>query len=225
MPGIANWILLVIVGISIILNFTRGVWLGCGIALLYLVARWKARWLLALPLLALVVYLASPALVRDRVQTLFHPTADTAIAVRIEMLHVGLAMIRRHPFVGVGPNNIPELYPVYLPRGVPEVPAWHEHLHDVYLQLAAERGLPCLAAWLWFMGAVGWHILLIRRRLEREGKPVWIADASFAGWLAFVAEGFFEFNFGTTPVLMLFLFVISAPFAAERLLANEDGRM
>lgn len=216
------WIILAIVAISIILNFTRGVWLGCGIAVLYLVARWRARWLWTLPVLALALYLASPGLVRDRVQTLFHPSADPSIAVRIEMWHVGLAMIRRHPLTGVGPNNIPEVYLTYLPPGTQAVPAWHEHLHDVYLQLAAERGLPCLAAWLWFMGALGWHILSIRRRLEREGKPAWIADASFAGWLAFVVEGFFEFNFGTTPVLMLFLFVISAPFAADRLLANAD---
>jgi len=218
---IVNWIVLAIVAISIVLNFTRGVWLGCGVGLLYLVARWHARWLLALPVFAGFVYLASPSLVRDRVQTLFHPTADPAIAVRIEMWHVGLAMIRRHPLTGVGPNNIPEVYLTYLPPGTQAVPAWHEHLHDVYLQLAAERGLPCLAAWLWFMGALGRQILRTRRRLKRDGGPTWIADASFAGWLAFVVEGFFEFNFGTTPVLMVFLFVISTPFAAERLLASK----
>jgi len=214
------WLVLAVVAISIVLNFTRGVWLGCGVALLYVIARWRARWLWALPVLAVAAYLASPSLVRDRIQTLFHPSADPSIAVRMEMWHVGLAMMRRHPLTGVGPNNIPEVYLTYLPPGTQAVPAWHEHLHDVYLQLGAERGLPCLAAWLWFMGALGWHDLRVRGRLQREGKPVWIADASFAAWLAFVVEGFFEFNFGTTPVLMLFLFVMSAPFAAERLLAQ-----
>jgi len=223
-PQLSNlvwWLVLAVVAISIILNFTRGVWLGCGVALLYLVARWRARWLWALPALALAAYVASPSLVRDRVQTLFHPSADLSIAVRMEMWHVGLAMMRRHPLTGVGPNNIPEVYLTYLPPGTHSVPAWHEHLHDVYLELGAERGLPCLAAWLWFMGALGWQILRVRGPLERERRQAWIADAAFAAWLAFVAEGFFEFNFGTTPVLILFLFVVSAPFAAERLLANE----
>jgi putative inorganic carbon (hco3(-)) transporter len=216
------WLVLAVVAISIVLNFTRGVWLGCGVAVLYIVARWCARWLLALPVLALAVYLASPGLVRDRLQTLFHPTADPSIAVRIEMWHIGLAMIRRHPFTGVGPNNIPEVYLTYLPPGTQMVPAWHEHLHDVYLQLGAERGLPCLAAWVWFMGALAWHILRVRGRLEYEGGSAWIADAAFAGWLAFVVEGFFEFNFGTTPVLMLFLFVMSAPFAVEHMPVAEN---
>ena len=216
------WAVLAVVAISIILNFTRGVWLGCGVALLYLVARWRARWLWALPALALAGYLAAPSLVRDRVQTLFHPSADPSIAVRMEMWHIGLAMMRRHPLTGVGPNNIPEVYLTYLAPGTQAVPAWHEHLHDVYLQLGAERGLPCLAAWLWFMGALGWQLLRVRGRLQREGKPVWIADAGFAAWLAFVVEGFFEFNFGTTPVLMVFLFVMSAPFAAEPLLRSRN---
>jgi hypothetical protein len=43
-----------------------------------------------------------------------------------------------------------------------------------------------------------------------------MAEAAFAGWLAFLVEGCFEFNFGTSPVLMLFLFAASTPFVAER---------
>jgi hypothetical protein len=215
------WMVLAVVAISIVLNFTRGVWLGCGVALLYLVARWRARLLWAVPVVAVAAYLASPSLVRDRVQTFFHPSADPSIAVRLEMWEIGLAMMRRHPLTGVGANNIPEVYLTYLPQGTQAVPAWHEHLHNVYLQLGAERGLPCLAAWLWFMGALAWRVLRVRGRLKQEGNAGWIADAAIAAWLAFIVEGFFEFNFGTTPVLMLFLFVMSAPFAAERLLARE----
>ena len=91
---------------------------------------------------------------------------------------------------------------------------FHDHLHDNFLQIAAERGLPCLVVWMWLMLALGWHILGIRRRLSSQR---WVADAAFAAWLAFMAEGFFEFNFGTSPVLMVFLFVMSAPFAAEQI--------
>ena len=77
-----------------------------------------------------------------------------------------------------------------------------------------------MIAWLWFMLALGWHILRFRRRLSR-GR--WIADAAFAAWLAFVTEGFFEFNFGSTPVLMLFLFLMSTPFVAENLEPRAQG--
>jgi O-antigen ligase len=144
----------------------------------------------------------------------FHPKKDPALAIRLEMWHTGLRMVREHPWVGVGPDSIPLVYMKYLPPGTIPILGYHDHLHDNALQMAAERGLPCLIAWLWFMLALGWHILRIRRRLS-SGR--WVADAAFAAWLAFVAEGFFEFNFGTTPVLMVFLFVMSTPFIAERL--------
>jgi len=207
-----------IVAFSIVLNFTRGVWIACGAALIYLVARWRARLLWALPVLALAAYLGAPSLVRDRLVSLVHPSADPSVTARFEMWHVGLAMIRNHPLVGVGPNNVNELYLTYLRPGAYE-PSWHEHLHDDYLQLAAERGLPCLAAWLWFMGALAWQIFGVRGRLKREGRPVWMADAALAAWLAFAVEGVFEFNFGTSPVLMVFLFVVSVPYALEKRLA------
>ena len=216
------WLILGIIALSIILNFTRGVWLGCGAAVFYLVARWRSRLLWVLPVAALAGYLASPLLVRERVQSLFHPSRDASISIRLEMWHAGLEMIRRHPLVGVGPDNINEVYTLYLPPRSSPIVGWHEHLHDDFLQLAAERGLPCLVAWLWFMGALGWHFLAIRKRLNSAGYSSWMADAAFAGWLAFLIEGFFEFNFGTTPVLTVFLFVISVPFAAERLIAGRE---
>jgi O-antigen ligase len=91
---------------------------------------------------------------------------------------------------------------------------YHSHLHDNFLQFGAERGLPCLVAWVWLMGALGWQVWRIRRRLT---KLRWVADASLAAWLAFLVEGCFEFNFGTSPVLMVFLFTTSLPFVVERI--------
>ena len=75
------WLILGIIALSIVVNFTRGVWLGCGAALLYLVARWRPRLLWALPLVALAGYFASPVLVRERVQSLFHPSSDASISI------------------------------------------------------------------------------------------------------------------------------------------------
>jgi O-antigen ligase len=105
-----------------------------------------------------------------------------------------------------------------LPPGTIPIVGYHEHLHDNFLQLAAERGLPCLIAWIWFMLALGWHILRIRRRISSRR---WVADAAFTAWLAFLAEGFFEFNFGSSPVLMVFLFLMSTPFIADNLESRE----
>jgi hypothetical protein len=208
------WLLLAVVATSLVLSFTRSVWLGCVAATLYIVARWRPRTLWVIPVLLVVAYLAAPSLIRRRVSLAFHPREDPALAIRLEMWGVGLRMVREHPWVGVGAGSIPLVYTQYLPPGTTPMIGYHDHLHDNFLQLAAERGLPCLIAWLWFMLALGWQILRIRRRLSSRR---WVADAAFAAWLAFLAEGFFEFNFGTSPALMVFLFVMSTPFIAEHL--------
>ncbi len=213
------WLVMAVVATSLVLNFTRGVWLGCVLATLYIVAKWKPRMLWAIPVLLAVAYLAAPSLIRHRVSLAFHPREDPALAIRLEMWGAGLRMVREHPWVGVGPGNIPLVYAQYLPPGTTPMVGYHDHLHDNFLQLAAERGLPCLAAWLWFMLALGWQILRIRRRLSSQR---WVADAALAAWLAFLAEGFFEFNFGTSPVLMVFLFVMSTPFVAGQLESRRE---
>ena len=215
----AFWLILAVVALSIVLNFTRGVWLGCAVATLYLVGRWRPRWLWLLPVLVVAGYFVAPGLVHQRIAMVGHPSQDPALSIRLEMWGVGRRMIERHPWVGVGPNNITEVYTFYLAPG--EIPrgGYREHLHDNFIQLAAERGLPCLSAWVWFMTALLWYCWRIaRQRLT----PRWIAEGVLAGWLAFVAEGFFEFNFGTSPVLMLFLFVVSTPFVVDRIAKTSD---
>ena len=211
------WAVLALVAISIILNFTRGVWLGCFLAGIYLLARWKPRWLWALPILLALGYVGAPSLIRERLHLAMHPTQEPALSIRLEMWRVALRMIRAHPWVGVGPNNIEEVYDLYLPPGKTPELGYHSHFHNDYLQFGAERGLPCLASWLWLMAALGWYTWKLRRRLSTQR---WIADASLAAWLAFLAEGCFEFNFGTSPVLMAFLFVTSTPFIAWRVAAS-----
>ena len=56
------------------------------------------------------------------------------------------------PLVGIGPNMVLPLYAQY--REPNAVNAINPHLHNVPLQIAAERGLPALAVWLWFIATL-----------------------------------------------------------------------
>ena len=98
-------------------------------------------------------------------------------------------------------------------RGPDAVKTINPHLHNVPLQIAAERGLPALAVWLWFIVlAIGdsW------KRFKHDDAYRFLAAASLACITALLTAGLFEYNFGDSEVLMLFLLIITA--------ATADGR-
>ena len=74
---------------------------------------------------------------------------DPSSRDRVAMLQTGAAMIEDHPLTGVGPNMVERLYPQY--RDPTRVQKVNPHLHNVPIQIAAERGLPALAVWLAFI--------------------------------------------------------------------------
>ena len=69
------------------------------------------------------------------------------------MIEIGARIVADHPLTGVGPNMVPRVYDQYRPDYA--VNQTNPHLHNVPLQIAAERGLPALAVWLWFIARRG----------------------------------------------------------------------
>jgi hypothetical protein len=80
------------------------------------------------------------------------------------------------------------------------------------MQIAAERGLPALALWLWFIGATVAGL----RPLLRRGRMRVLSATALGAIAAMLTAGLFEYNFGDSEFLMLFLILITLPFAAER---------
>jgi putative inorganic carbon (HCO3(-)) transporter len=94
-------------------------------------------------------------------------------------------------------------------------------MHNNLLQFAAERGIPCALAWLWLMLKIAWD----HWRGFRQAKPETEAQAIRAIGLVSVfvlfLAGLFEFNFGDSEVLMIFLFLVSAPYAVAHDASKE----
>ena len=64
-------------------------------------------------------------------------------------------MIRAHPWFGLGPEEVKLQFNSYVPPDIPRpLPeGWYGHLHNIYLQYAAERGIPTMLLMLWMLGA------------------------------------------------------------------------
>lgn len=192
---------------ALVVTLTRSAWIGTAAAAgLLLVLR--DRRLLALAPVALAVFLVlAPAQVASRFYSTFD-LSDPTNRDRLAMVTVGAGMVRDHPLTGVGPGMVEAVYADYRPEHAVNVT--NPHLHNVPLQIAAERGLPALALWGWFIAAV---CVDLARRL-REPASRTLAAGALAAVAGMLTAGMFEYNFGDSEFLMLFLALITLPAAA-----------
>jgi putative inorganic carbon (hco3(-)) transporter len=227
--GAALWLTVaggVLVGVSMILGFTRSiVWLACPGAGLYLVWQWR-RWMaLALPVLLVAGILLSPPLVRERFNSLFRPRKDIdSNEFRMVTLRTGWEMIKAHPWFGLGPERPKALFLQYVPPDIPRpLPAgWYGHLHSIYIHYAAERGIPTMLALLWMLVKILFDFLRPVRKLPPgRGDLKFALHAAVAVVIAVLLEGFFELNLGDSEVLTMFLVVVACGYTATRAAAGE----
>jgi len=198
---------------AVAVTLTRSAWVGslAGVGVLLLLK--DLRLFAVLPILLALIVVIAPASVTGRVYSIFN-LQDATNRDRVAMLKAGAAIVRQHPLVGVGPNMIEVVYPIY--RTPDAVKPIQPHLHNVPMQIAAERGLPALAAWGWFIVTV---VVELARKMKTARRPFLVA-AALGAVAAMLTAGLFENNFGDSEFLMLFLVMITLPFAADR---GEDA--
>ena len=195
--------------VAVTVTFSRNTLVGVCAAAALLLALKDFRLLAVLPVLAAIFFTVAPARLTTRYLSIFNVKNETN-RDRLAMMREGLHMIQDHPIVGIGPNMVLPLYATYrVPEAVEPV---NQHLHNVPLQIAAERGLPALAVWLWFI--VGLIVGLAKQLGTRPGR--FMAAGGLAAVVAMLAAGMFEYNFGDSEFLMLFLILVTLPFAATR---------
>jgi len=202
--------------IALMLTLTRSAWVGAcvGIGLLFVIR--NRRLLATVPVVAAILFALAPQTVIDRAYSTFD-LQDPANRDRFAMARAGARMIRDNPLTGVGPDMVQEVYADYRDAGgVNEV---NPHLHNVPLQIAAERGLPALAVWLWFI------VVATREILACLGDPRSraLAAGALAAMASMLAAGMFEYNFGDSEFLLLLLVLLTLPIAARQMGAPRDS--
>jgi putative inorganic carbon (HCO3(-)) transporter len=210
---------LAIVAAGVLLAFTRSMWVGTIAGALWLLW-WKNKWLIAaVPLLIGIILLVNPLEVRDRAFSAFSAKEGVldSRAHRAALRRVGWEMIRAHPIVGVGPEQVGPQFMQYLPADLPHPfpVAWYkEHLHNIYIHYAAERGLPALAALLWLLGRALFDFWVMLRRLPAQSEARWVLHGAIAVIIAVMISGWTELTLGHSQVLEMFLAVLACGYIA-----------
>jgi O-antigen ligase len=210
--GGTGWRALALVPINAALLgcLTRSAWLGVAAGLLALLVVSRRRLLLwGVPAILLLVLLF-PQPVMQRMFSIADPNDATA-ADRVAMAKAGIEMIRERPLIGQGPGVVRERYPLFRqPDAVrKEVP----HLHDAFLEIAAERGLPALVCMLLLLML---PVVRAVRAFRREGgaqgarADIWLGTVAVV--VGFAVAGLFEDNWGDAEVRRMLLLALALSY-------------
>jgi hypothetical protein len=209
--GERTWAALVLpaLAVGVAVTFTRSAEVGILAAVALLFSLKDFRLFAVLPIVAALFIALAPGQITQRFVSMFNKKDATRID-RVAMIREGGRMVAAHPLVGVGPNMVQRRYAEY--RGDDAVNETNPHLHDNPVQIAAERGLPAVALWFWFLATL---VRDLWRRF-RTGTERFLPAAALAAVTAMFTAGLFEYNFGDSEFLMLFLIIVSLPFAFDR---------
>jgi len=192
--------------VALALTLTRSAWVGTCAALGLLFIIKDLRLIAVLPLLAALFVTFAPPQLTNRLYSTFD-LQDPTNRDRFAMARAGVRMVKDRPLTGLGPDLVKEVYPEYRDPGA--VQEGNPHLHNVPLQIAAERGLPALLVWCGFL------VLVVRDLIGRLKDPATkaLAASGLAAVAGMLTAGMFEYNFGDSEFLMLFLVLITLPYA------------
>jgi O-antigen ligase len=113
--------------------------------------------------------------------------------------------------------------PADIPRPLPV--GFYGHLHNIYLQYAADRGIPTMLMMMWLLAQALVDFTRGLRKLPRApANRRFLLHGAVAVILATLVEGVVEYNLGDSEVLTMFLVVLGCGYLAlEPGLAIDSG--
>lgn len=222
-PGQATWKILYAVafgGITAALFMTEtraafaGLLLGT-VLILVLLSRSNLKWI---AVAGLVLALAAGLFWFEHSRGVhWSDRNDIGTHFRVLMWEDGMRLVREHPWFGVGMESVRVHWQEWNIRAFIQYRV-QSHFHSTFLQIAVERGVPALLAWLWF--CVAYAMLLVRLALRLRAASrlgCGIIAGILGAFLAFSFTGFFHYNLGEEAVAMLLFFYYGIAIAMERL--------
>ena len=182
------------------------------------------RALIVIGLCAIPIVLGGLFVLRQKRNVGFFDQKDDSIAWRQKIWREGFHLLTsnpRHLLVGVGMDSIKAHWREWdlfengkLPMG---------HMHSDYLQIALERGVPTLVAWLFLLGTYAAMLWRTRRRTLPEN---WIEKGiilgALGGLLGFMASGVVHYNWGDSEVVMIFYLIMGLSLLVNRMTSAQE---
>ncbi|MDR3590222.1 MAG: O-antigen ligase family protein [Negativicutes bacterium] len=190
-----------VLGVCLALTYSRGAWICvlAVIAVFGVLKNKKVFWLLAL--LPVAIMLVGHEVFLERLLSIMNPT-DTSSTLRLALWESTVAMIEDNPWFGIGWGAYWMVYPEY-DFFVLNASTKIFHAHNMYLNIAAEIGIPGLLAFLAILvGHTHRAFVLLHRATDRWTRGLMLGI--FAALLAIVISGFTDYVLFSMQMAMVF---------------------
>jgi hypothetical protein len=197
-----------------------GLLTGCMIAMLLMSPRRARVWLVSG---LLVVALGAAFWIQHTRGLKWVDRRDPGTLYRVQMWQDGVRLALRHPLFGVGMDSIQNHWPEWNLRGFARYQQFW-NFHSDIVQLAVERGLPTLAAWLWFVVAYFVYLVRLLPRLRSRTPFGWaVLTGIFTGLAAFLISSLVESSLGDDTLVMLLFLCVGVAIAIGRMLDDPGA--
>lgn len=200
---------------ALFLTITRASWLSLVIsAIVMLTTVASRRTLMIVAACAIPLIIGGLIYLQQKRQVGFFDTSDDSIAWRLTVWHEALNVIvmsPRHLVAGIGMDSLKTHWQ-----------DWHMfdngwrpmgHMHSTPIQLAFERGVPTLLAWLVWMGI---YLKLLWKNLRRQDLK-WqyrgLLLGAFGGCVGMLTSSLVHYNWGDSEVVMIFYLIMGLSLA------------
>jgi hypothetical protein len=193
---------------------------GCVVAL-WLLGRKQTR-IWALAGLVLLLLVATLWIHHTRRLGWVSP-GDSGTNFRVLMWEDGARLIRQHPWFGVGMDTIFNHWQEWNIRGFSLYRVVY-HFHSDYIQIAVERGLPTLAAWLWFVVAyLAFLFRLLRRTREHSRFATGVVAGVLAAFVGYLVPSAVQYCLGDDPLVMIMFFYFGLAVTIDRMIKTPGA--
>ncbi|MFN0277990.1 MAG: O-antigen ligase family protein [Pyrinomonadaceae bacterium] len=204
--------------LALFLTITRASWLSFLISASVMVMLGASRrTILICAALAIPVIIAGLFFLQQKRQVGFFDNKDDSTSWRLTVWREGVNLLTtnpRHLAVGIGMDSIKNHYREWRLFDDGRLPVGH--MHSTPLQIALERGILTLIAWIAWMFI---YLRMLWRKLRFDDLD-WpergILLGAFGGTVGFLTSGLVHYNWGDSEVAMIFYLIMGLSLCVIR---------
>jgi O-antigen ligase len=202
--------------IALFLTYSRGSWVGALVSLPIIFIYWRKntiRGVLLFLLLAVVPFVSVAHFIpklqlQERFISMFN-SQEGSIVFRKAFINAAIALIKQHPFIGIGLGNFQVASDKILHVFVLKM------VHNMFLQCAVEAGIPSLALMLLLIFMYFYDSFKIIGSLNNYNNYKWLLICAMASFTGLIVSSQFGDPF-IRYIKEYFALLLALPYAVQR---------